>query len=304
MFTTFSAACLLLAPACNDGSGNETDGTDPTTGETAPSTTDPDPTADPTADPGTTTGPSDDSTSDPGTTGDPDTTGDPTDGGLTDDDPTNDVYELAIRRLVPGQDLTEFEEARDAFVELLTQEPGVGTDREFEAVVDFFTFMPPQIPVFIGMTQYDNIDAFMAAGDTLGDTAEAGAFFSTFTPEAFTPLVPLEAGTPVDLAAIANQEGNLLEVAVRDLSTYPDLVMADYEQARDDFLELLAQQPGFVAEFQWVSAIDPNIAVGMTVYQDMDAFMTIAGDLSVTPEWAAFLGGYPFVVGYANSVVK
>ncbi|MEO0604936.1 MAG: hypothetical protein AAF211_26120, partial [Myxococcota bacterium] len=195
---------------------------------------------------------------------------------------------------------------RDAFVAQLVEELGVGTDREFEAFVDFGTFMPPAPPVFIGMTQYDSVDDFTAAGEALGTSPEAGAFFASFTPEAFTALRPLEPDTDVDLAGIANGDGQVLEVAVRDLSTYSDFVEADYESSRDAFLPLLAMQPGFVAEFQWVSALDPNVVVGMTVYESADAFQTISSN----PEFAGsavattFLGTYPPLVGYVSNVVK
>ena len=221
-------------------------------------------------------------------------------------DATDDVVELAIRRLNEGQDLAQFEAARDAFVDLLTMQPGVGTDREFEAVVDFGTFAPPDPPVFIGMTQYEDLDAFAAAGEALGGGPEAAAFFTTFTPEVFTVLRPLEAGAAVDLAGIADAQGQVLEVAARDLSQYEDFVEADYEAARDAFLALLSDQDGVVAEYQWVSVLDPNIVVGMTVYEDLDAFAAINMDAEFvgSPELANFLGGYPPLAGYLNSVVE
>lgn len=221
-------------------------------------------------------------------------------------DTTDDVVELAIRRLNDGQDLGAFEDARDAFVALLVEEPGVGTDREFEAVLDYGTFAPPSPPVFIGMTQYDSIEDFEAAGAALGSSAEAGAFFGTFTPEVFTPLRPLEDGENVDLAGIADADGQVLEVAVRDFSTYADFDQATYEVARDAFLPVLADQPGWIAEYQWVSATDANVAVGMTVYENLDAFNAISADQAFigSPEAVAFLGAYPPTTGFMNAVVK
>ena len=62
------------------------------------------------------------------------------------------VTEIAIRLLSETQDPAEFSAARDAFVALLTSQPGVGTDREFAAVIDGATFGPPARPVFTGMT--------------------------------------------------------------------------------------------------------------------------------------------------------
>lgn len=219
---------------------------------------------------------------------------------------TDDVVEIAIRRLNDGQDVMAFETARDAFVELLRKQDGVGTDREFQAVFDFTVNGPPVPSVYIGMTQYDTLGAFQAAGEALGSTPEAGAFFSTFKPEAFTVLRPLEEGSEVNLAGIASSKGNILEVAVRDLSKYQGFDAAAYASTRDAFLTLLKGQPGVVAEYQWVSALDPNVVVGMTVYQDQPAFQAIGMDPAVvgSPEAMEFLSKYPPVVGYVNVVVR
>lgn len=221
-------------------------------------------------------------------------------------DTTDDVVELAVRRLNAGQDVEAFAAARDAFVERLRALPGVGTDREFEAVFDFATFGAPAPPVFIGMTQYESADAFGAAGAALGESAEAGAFFGTFTPEVFTALRPLVPGSAVDLAGVAAAPGQVLEMAVRDLSTYAGFVADDYAAARDGFLDLLRAQPGVVAEYQWVSALDPNVVVGMTVYESFDAFVALSQSpaISEAAETAAFLGGYPPAVGYVSRVVR
>ena len=166
--------------------------------------------------------------------------------------------------------------------------------------------MAPVPPIFVGMTQYDSLTAFEAAGQALGNTPEAAAFFSSFAPAAFTALRPLTAGAPVDLASIANAPNQVLEVAVRDLSTYPNFDAAAYAQARDAFLELLVAQSGVVAEFQWVSVTDPNLAVGMTVYADQVAFARINADPALlnAPETATFLGNYPPTVGVANTVIR
>lgn len=211
------------------------------------------------------------------------------------------VSELAIRRLNEGQDVAAFAEARDAFVALLQAEPGVSTDREFAPFIDFGTFAPPEPPVFIGMTEYENMEAFAAAGAALGETAEAGAFFSTFMPEVFTALRPLNAEDRYDLATIATEPGQVFEVAARDLSMYEAFDQADYEATRDAFLELLSEQDGFVAEFQWVSLLDPNIVVGMTVYESAEAFQAIAtSEFAESPENTTFIGTYPPMVGYAS----
>ena len=217
-----------------------------------------------------------------------------------DEDATYDgpVTEIAIRRVNDGQDPVAFAAARDAFVALLTQEPGVGTDREFAAILDGATFAPPEATVFTGMTQYENLAAFAAAGEKLGSSPEAAAFFSTFEPILFTALRPKDPADSYDLAQILTEPGQILEVAARDLSMYENFDSADYETRLDAFLDALSQQPGFVAEYQWVSALDPNIVVGMTVYESADALAAIAQDQEFMAQMMPFAGSYPAFVGY------
>ena len=237
---------------------------------------------------------------------DTDTVDDNVDDTDTVDDTVDDVLEIAIRRLNEGQDVAEFEAARDAFVERLKAQPGVGTDREFGAFLDFSTFAEPSPAVFTGMTQYDSLDAFQDAGAALGESAEAGAFFSTFTPAAFTVLQPLGGYGPLDLATMAADADDVLEIAVRDLSAYEDFDATAYADARDAFLGVLTAQPGVVREYQWVSVLDPNVVVGMTVYEDTAAFQNVATDPAVagSGEAAAFLGAYPPIAGFAHAVVR
>lgn len=208
------------------------------------------------------------------------------------------VTEIAIRRVNDGQDPVAFAAARDAFVALLTAELGVGTDREFAAVLDGATFAPPEALVFTGMTQYENLAAFAAAGEKLGSSAEASAFFSAFEPLLFTALRPKNPADSYDLAEILTEPGQILEVAARDLSTYENFDSADYETKLNTFLEALSQQPGFVAEYQWVSVLDPNIVVGMTVYESVDALAAIAQDQEFVAQMMPFAGSYPTFVGY------
>ena len=144
------------------------------------------------------------------------------------------------------------------------------------------------------MYQYEDLGTFQRVGNKLGNTAEAGAFFSTFDVLTFTALKPVVAGTVVDLSQVAT--GNqVLEIAVRDLSKYSNFDQADYEAKRYTFLAELAKQPARVAEYQWVSVLDPNIVIGMTVYTDQQAFFQLANDpaFGSNPAVGAFLGTYP-----------
>lgn len=219
-------------------------------------------------------------------------------------DRTDDIAELAIRMVKPGMQ-AEFEAARDALVAKLVQEEGVFNDREYAS---FLTFTPRDTSraVFIGMTQYEDLATFQATAQKLGGFPEAAAFFQTFDMLHFTGLKPLEEGTEVDLSKLATG-GQILEIAVRDISKYANFDQADYEAKRDAFLALLAQQEGRVAEYQWVSALDPNIVVGMTVYADQAAFSRILSnpDFAGSEAVTNFLGSYPpNVAAEYNVVVK
>lgn len=210
------------------------------------------------------------------------------------------VTEIAIRRLPDGQDVAVFATARDAFIKLLTAEPGVGVDREFEAIIDGATFGPPTAPLFTGMTQYENLAAFTAAGEKLGSTPEAAAFFATFEPQLFTVLRPKDPTANYDLSAILSEPGQILEVAARDLSKYENFDAADYETRLNAFLATLAKQPGFVAEYQWVSVLDPNLVVGMTVYESVEAFGAIAQDQAFVEQFMPFINDYPPFTGFVH----
>ena len=165
---------------------------------------------------------------------------------------------------------------------------------------------PPSVPVYVGMTQYSSLEAFDAASKVLGPSAEASTFFATFSPKAFTALRLLNADAKVELSSIASEPGQVLEVAVRDLSAYESFDQGKYEAAREGFLSLLRTQPGFVAEYQWVSILDKNIVVGMTVYESQEAFFGVLGnqDFVNAPATAAFLFGYPPATAYVNAVVR
>lgn len=220
-------------------------------------------------------------------------------------DKTDDVVEIAIRQVKKGQEAA-FVTARTNFINLLTKESGVSNDREFKS---FFHYNPAQDQtreVFVGMTQYEDLATFEAVGKKLGNSAELGAFFGTFDVLTFTALKPLKSGTEIDLSKLASS-GQVLEIAVRDLSKYQNFNKADYEAKRDAFLVELAKQPARVAEYQWVSALDPNLVIGMTVYTSQEAFMQLLSNASFAnnPAVGAFLGKYP-PSGYGEicSVVK
>lgn len=227
------------------------------------------------------------------------------DDGSCNFDKTDDIVEIAIRQVKTGQE-NSFINARENFINLLTAQKYVSNDREYQS---FYHFNPTQDStraVYIGMTQYEDLETFQNVGNTLGNTSEASAFFSTFDALVFTAMKPKVSGTPVDLSKIA-LPGQILEIAVRDLSLYPNFDIADYEAKLSSFLAVLAQQPGRVAEYQWVSVLNPNIVIGMTVYESQSAFFGIASDpaFNSNPAVGSFFSSYaPNMGGEVSTVVN
>lgn len=230
-----------------------------------------------------------------------------------DDDDNNvenlndDVFELAVRRVNDGVNIVDFTTARDAFVAELMAQEGTSNDREFQPFFDFSQSLPLD-SVYIGMTQYRDLATYQSIGQTLGSSAVAGNFFSQFTPLAFEALQALEGYRPVDLADLAPMgSGQVLEIAVRNLSAYPNFNQADYEAKRDAFIAALEQQDGFVREVQWQSLTNANVVVGMTVYASQQAAVGILSDANFTGSAAVtdFLGTYPpNTVATINTVLK
>ncbi|MEM7091558.1 MAG: hypothetical protein AAF567_01040 [Actinomycetota bacterium] len=212
------------------------------------------------------------------------------------------VTALVVRKVTADQ--ATFEATRDAYVADLEAQPGITADREFEPFISFLTFSQPEPPVFIGMTSGTSLAEFQTAASSV-DEALTSAYFPTFEGEFFDLLTPLD-GAPVDITRIATEPGQVLEVAWRDLSSYDDFDQGAYETARDAYLAALAEQDGWLAEYQWVSATGQPFAVGMTVYESQEKFAAIATDADFTASdvYQDFVGSYPIAGGYASLSVK
>ncbi|MEM9564509.1 MAG: hypothetical protein AAGA93_17935 [Actinomycetota bacterium] len=216
---------------------------------------------------------------------------------------TGEVAALVVRRITG--ELDDFIATRDAYVEDLEAQAGIVADREFQSFLSFTTFDQPDPAVYIGLTEGRSTAEFSASADAV-EPARTEAYFPTFEIEVFDLLAPLDQTTPVDISEIAVGDGQVLEVAWRDLNAYDDFDQAAYEAARDAYLEELSAFDGWVAEYQWVSSVGSGIVVGMTVYESADAFQAIATDVDFTASdvYQGFVGGYPIQGGYASVSVK
>ena len=111
------------------------------------------------------------------------------------------VTELAIRAVKEDVDEETFLNARNTFVSLLSQQPGVETDREFRPFFNYVTFTSPveNPTVFIGMTRYQDLSDANAASVAIGSSPEALAFLALFDPLVFAMLEPPRCDIASDL---------------------------------------------------------------------------------------------------------
>lgn len=205
---------------------------------------------------------------------------------------TDDVVELAIRLVKPTSNIV-FTSSRDSFVSLLLSQPGAFNNREYKSFLHYNPNQDTSRAVYVGMTQYENLETFQKIQKEIGTSIQANNFFSTFDALTFTLLKP-NSNADVDISKIASGS-QVLEIAVRDLSKYQNFDKKDYEKLRDAFLSELAKQPARVAEYQWKSVLDTNMVVGMTVYKSQQEFFQLLSDpnFAGNPAVINFLSKYP-----------
>lgn len=210
------------------------------------------------------------------------------------------IIELAINKVNEGSS-NDFETARTDFVNLLRQYDDFIEDKRFNMFLDYQTFQPPtaEQPIVSGISEIASLAAYGEIAAEIMSSPEAEAYFATFEPVAALTLKPLKTDTEINIAAICSETGQVLEIAVRDISAYENFNQADYDTKRDAFLALLSQQEGFVQEYQWISADDQNYAVGMTVYSSMGAVNAIMSntDFTDSQQYTDFMGTYPPIAG-------
>ncbi len=212
-------------------------------------------------------------------------------------DATDDVMEVSVRRLADGKAAADFESARDAYLDLLQDERSVLVHRELEAVVDLDAGVPPAPAVYVGLTQFETLEDFDSVNAELGDTSEADAFFGQFSAEVFTAVQPLFENEVLDLEGLATG-GEVVEVAVRDLSTYDSFDEDAFDAAEEAYLTELLQQPGFVQEYRYVSVTDDALVVSLVVFEDQATYEAATGKVVKGKKGTAFLTDYPATTAY------
>lgn len=220
---------------------------------------------------------------------------------------TDNVFVMPIRRVKAGQSINDFVTKRDAYVALLEAEDGTITDREVQPFFEFTNSGLPVDSVFVGLTSFRDFPTFQQIGNNTSGTV-ANDFFATFDFIAFEVLQPLDSTEVIDLSTLAPSGSNQVwEIAVRDLSQYPNFNQQDYETKRDAYLNVLGAQTASIQEIQWKSVSNPDIVVGMTIYTNAADYQTLNGDQNFINDYLAtnFLQDYPInVYGAIHNVLK
>ena len=220
---------------------------------------------------------------------------------------SQNVFAMPIRRIKDGFTTEQFVEARDAYVDLLEANTGTLSDREMQPFFDFAFGSNELNHIYVGFTSFVDFPTFQEIGEaTSGDIADE--FFNTFDFISFQVLQPLDGDQVVNLASLAPSGSNQVwEIAVRDSSRYENFDQTDYENRRDAYLSILAAQEGFIQEIQWVSISDPNVVVGMTIYESAAAVQNINSNVDFINAYTAtgFIDSYPpNVFGMISNVLK
>lgn len=205
---------------------------------------------------------------------------------------TGPVVSMAIHRVADPDGYATLKPQVDA----ATQDAdGYLADRQFNA---FFALAPepdPEQPVHVSLVEYASDEALKAVQDgELSDGPAFSDYAATVDSLADVAMRPFDAADAYPIDSLV-EPGQVLEVAVRDLSAYED--RDGFFAAIGAFVELLTSQPGVVREYQWLS-LDGDTFVGMTVYEDMDAFGAISQDQALmgSPEAGALFAAYPPVI--------
>lgn len=211
--------------------------------------------------------------------------------------PNDDVLELAIRA-VPDQEA--WKAAAGPFGKLLADEEGIIANAEFMSIMGFAPVGADGQPVpnvFVGMLQIDSEathDALMAKyfGDV--KAAEVTAYLATIDNVAETGKLRPYRDTPALDVANMVQPGQVLEIAVRDVS---GLDFDAFDAKRKAFVDVLVAQPGVLGEYEYRS-IDGRYYVGMTLYETGDAVQAIFANPAISqgPEFGALMAEFPPMV--------
>jgi len=174
------------------------------------------------------------------------------------------VFEIAIREVVDAENFPRLAGELEA---LLEETDGYVGSLEYSV---FFS-LAPQIAegqIFaIVITEWESAAAYEASM-TLMDNPTVQDYFATIEAVQTILVEPFVKGEVISLADFP-QAGEVLEVAVRDLSSYDDPV--DFMRSIRGFTDALGEGEGVIREYEWIS-VDGQYFVGMTGYTSIEMF--------------------------------
>lgn len=182
------------------------------------------------------------------------------------------VTEIAIR-IVKERKNEEFKEARKNFITILKEQKGVLADREFQS---FYSMpQPDKQDVYIGMTDYKTYKTVGKIQSKISVVNKFLKFNKTMDLKAYVFVQQTE-GPKFNLKTLASGNDEILEVGVRKIKKGKE---KEFEEYRKKFVKLLSSYDGVKEsyEFKVIGGNDiEGLTVGMTVYQNKEAFMKLA----------------------------
>lgn len=211
------------------------------------------------------------------------------------------VTEIAVRQVKAGQ-LETFRKRRANFITVLKKQSGIVADREFES---FYALpQPDPTEVFIGMTTYNSLAAQAKIQRNPGVIFRFLPFMMSMSLKAYVYVQPVE-GPTFNLKTLASQPGQVLEVAVRRVDATQKI---EFDTTRKKFVDMLSSQPGALESYEFKVVKGNNIeglTVGMTVYENQEAFQNISEAIMPDPITQAYFATFtPVAVQYAVSTTN
>lgn len=207
------------------------------------------------------------------------------------------IFELAVRQVKEGM-MAEFTSARSLFIEKWKVQPGAQADREFQSLM---TMPVPLNDVFVGMTAWDSVESYENASKLFWGGPELTAFMGTVNLPAFGLITQIE-GTPFDLRTLANEPGQILEIAIRKPKGVP---FKEFDSARKAFIAKLSSHAGVIDnyEFEVIGGPEEERRVGMTIYRSKAEWEVARQGAGSSPEGKAFFSVIdPTIIVYAISI--
>ena len=150
--------------------------------------------------------------------------------------------------------------------------------------------LPPKAVVRVALFQRKAVTK-VPRGENAGKTLTE--YFVTNETILNIQVQPFRDTPPLDVANMV-QPGQVLEIAIRDVSAYESFEA--FDSVREPFVDMLLAQPGVLQEFEYRS-VDGRYYVGMTLYENAETFQAIMSnpDVVAGPEIAALMSYPPLI---------